>query len=197
MMNMDAFQAYRYYLALKLHFTTDSYDVVKHKGRVKASRDSFMKQEHMYKRIVKQYADDEVVNFLVSNFVSGDRWGGVFDAESNNTYLSWKKRMESLAYTFKTDMQRVLTELNLTAFEETNIFNVTKNQHPYIIRAYMSKTISIESLVILNKLFGFCDKFDKDIEETLVWPDISRLIRKYSPFVKINKDKYHELLRGL
>lgn len=196
-MNMDAFQAYRYYLALKLHFTTDSYDVVKHKGRVKASRDSFMKQEHMYKRIVKQYADDEVVNFLVSNFVSGDRWGGVFDAESNNTYLSWKKRMESLAYTFKTDMQRVLTELNLTAFEETNIFNVTKNQHPYIIRAYMSKTISIESLVILNKLFGFCDKFDKDIEETLVWPDISRLIRKYSPFVKINKDKYHELLRGL
>ena len=196
-MNMDAFQAYRYYLALKLHFTTDSYDVVKHKGRVKASRDSFMKQEHMYKRIVKQYADDEVVNFLVSNFVSGDRWGGVFDAESNNTYLNWKKRMESLAYTFKTDMQRVLTELNLTAFEETNIFNVTKNQHPYIIRAYMSKTISIESLVILNKLFGFCDKFDKDIEETLVWPDISRLIRKYSPFVKINKDKYHELLRGL
>ena len=197
MMNMDAFQAYRYYLALKLHFTTDSYDVVKHKGRVKASRDSFMKQEHMYKRIVKQYADDEVVNFLVSNFVSGDRWGGVFDAESNNTYLNWKKRMESLAYTFKTDMQRVLTELNLTAFEETNIFNVTKNQHPYIIRAYMSKMISIESLVILNKLFGFCDKFDKDIEETLVWPDISRLIRKYSPFVKINKDKYHELLRGL
>ena len=196
-MNMDAFQAYRYYLALKLHFTTDSYDVVKHKGRVKASRDSFMKQEHMYKRIVKQYADDEVVNFLVSNFVSGDRWGGVFDAESNNTYLSWKKRMESLAYTFKSDMQRVLTELNLTAFKETNIFNVTKNQHPYIIRAYMSKTISIESLVILNKLFGFCDKFDKDIEETLVWPDISRLIRKYSPFVKINKDKYHELLRGL
>lgn len=197
MMNMDAFQAYRYYLALKLHFTTDSYDVVKHKGRIKASRDSFMKQEHMYKRIVKQYADDEVVNFLVSNFVSGDRWGGVFDAESNNTYLSWKKRMESLAYTFKSDMQRVLTELNLTTFDDTVIFDVQKNQHPYIIRAYMSKTISIESLVILNKLFGFCDKFDKDIEETLVWPDISRLIRKYSPFVKINKEKYHELLGGL
>lgn len=197
MMNMDAFQAYRYYLALKLHFTTDSYDVVKHKGRIKASRDSFMKQEHMYKRIVKQYADDEVVNFLISNFVSGDRWGGVFDAESNNTYLSWKKRMESLAYTFKSDMQRVLTELNLTTFDDSVIFDVQKNQHPYIIRAYMSKTISIESLVILNKLFGFCDKFDKEIEETLVWPDISRLIRKYSPFVKINKEKYHELLGGL
>ena len=197
MMNMDAFQAYRYYLALKLHFTTDSYDVVKHKGRIRASRDSFMKHEPMYKRIVKQYADDEVVNFLVSNFVSGDRWGGVFDADSNNTYLSWKKRMESLAYTFKADMQRILTELNLTSFDEATIFQVTKNQHPYIIRAYMSKTIAIETLVILNKLFGFCDKFDKDIEETLVWPDIARLIRKYSPFVKINKDRYHELLRGI
>ena len=197
MMNMDAFQAYRYYLALKLHFTTDTYDVVKHKGRVKASRDSFMRHEHMYKRITNQYRDDEVVNFLVSNFVSGDRWGGVFDAESNNTYLNWKKRTESLAYTFKADVQRILTELNLTAFDDAVIFNVQKTQHPYIIRAYMSRSINIESLVILNKLFNFCDRFDKDIEETLVWPDISRLIRKYGPFVKIDKDRYHGILRGL
>lgn len=197
MITMDAFQAYRYYLALKLHFTTDSYDVVKHKGRVKASRDSFMKHEHMYKRITKQYRDDEIVNFLVSNFVSGDRWGGVFDAEANNTYLNWKKRIDSLAYTFKADVQRILTELNLTAFDEAVIFAVQKNQHPYIIRAYMSKTIAIETLVIFNKLFKFCDKFDQEIEETLVWPDISRLIRKYSPFVKIDKDRYHDILRGI
>jgi len=197
MINMDAFQAYRYYLALKLHFTTDSYDVVKHKGRVKASRDSFMKHEHMYKRITSQYPDDEVVNFLVSNFVSGDRWGGVFDAESNNTYLTWKKRIESLSYTFKSDIQRLLTELNLTSFDDMVVFAVQKSQHPYIIRAYMSKNMSIETLVILNKLFGFCDKFDQEIEENIVWPDISRLIRKYSPFVKIDKDKYHAILRGI
>lgn len=197
MINMDAFQAYRYYLALKLHFTTDSYDVVKHKGRIKASRDSFMKHEHMYKRLASQYHDDEVVNFLVSNFVSGDRWGGVFDAESNNTYLSWKKRIEALSYTFKSDIQRLLTELNLMQFDASIIFDVQKNQHPYIIRAYMSKNLTIETLVILQKLFGFCDKFDKDIEENIVWPDISRLIRKYSPFVKFDKERYHALLRGI
>lgn len=196
MITMDAFQAYRYYLALKLHFTTDSYDVVKHKGRIKASRDSFMKHEHMYKRLASQYHDDEVVNFLVSNFVSGDRWGGVFDAESNNTYLSWKKRIEALSYTFKSDIQRILTELNLTSFDASIIFDVQKNQHPYIIRAYMSKNITIETLVILQKLYGFCDKFDNEIEENIVWPDISRLIRKYSPFVKFDKERYRELLRG-
>lgn len=196
MITMDAFQAYRYYLALKLHFTTDSYDVVKHKGRIKASRDSFMKHEHMYKRLASQYHDDEVVNFLVSNFVSGDRWGGVFDAESNNTYLSWKKRIEALSYTFKSDIQRTLTELNLTSFDASIIFDVQKNQHPYIIRAYMSKNITIETLVILQKLYGFCDKFDNEIEENIVWPDISRLIRKYSPFVKFDKERYRELLRG-
>ena len=197
MMNMDAYQAYRYYLALKLHFTTDSSDVIKHKGRVKSSRTAFAKHEHVYNRIAKAYDDSEIVNFLVSNFVAGNLWGGVFDAESKDTYLTWKKKVEGLSYTFKNDMQKILAECDLTHFDANIIFSSQKNQHPYIIRGYLSKQINIETLVILNKLFGFCDKFDKEIEETFIWPDISRLIRKYSPFLKVDKDKYHAIIGGL
>lgn len=197
MITMNAFRAYRYYLALKMHFTTDRYDVIKHKGRIKASRESFMKHEYMYQKLAKQYPDNEIVNFLVSNFVSGNQWGGVFDSQSNETYLKWKKRIESLTYTFKSDLQTILMDLNLNVFDENQIFLVQKNQHPYIIRAYMSKKISLETLVILNKLFKFCDNFDNQIEENFVWPDISRLIKKYSPFVKIDKEKYLGIVRGL
>lgn len=197
MITMNAFRAYRYYLALKMHFTTDRYDVIKHKGRIKASRESFMKHEYMYQKLAKQYPDNEIVNFLVSNFVSGNHWGGVFDSQSNETYLKWKKRIESLTYTFKSDLQTILMDLNLNEFDGNQIFLVQKNQHPYIIRAYMSKKISLETLVILNKLFKFCDNFDNQIEENFVWPDISRLIKKYSPFVKIDKEKYLGIVRGL
>ena len=197
MIAMDAFQAYRYYLALKLHFTTDSYDVIKHKGRVKASRDKFQKQELMYRRIAKEYGDADLVNFLVANFVAGDRWGGVFDSRSQETFQQWKKRMESLSYIFKKDMSHIMTEMNMYTFDESLLFHCQTHEHPYIIRAYMSKSISLETLVILNKLFKFCDKFDLEIDEKFVWPDISRLIRKYSPFVKIDKEKYHAILRGL
>jgi len=84
-MNMEPFEVYRYYLALRLHFTTDKYDAIKQQGRVKASRQAFLKRNDLLaiRRVAETYSDKEVVDFLVSNFTSGDRWGGVFDIEAN------------------------------------------------------------------------------------------------------------------
>ena len=75
MTHMEPFQAWKCYLALKLHFTTSSYDIVQHKGRVKASKDSFQRRNDffLFKKLAKTYTDEEVINFLVSNFVSGDQ----------------------------------------------------------------------------------------------------------------------------
>ena len=76
MIAMDAFQVYKYYLALKLHFTTDKYDVIKQRGKVRASRQAFAKRNDLFSinKIAKNYSDEEVANFLIANFVSGDRW---------------------------------------------------------------------------------------------------------------------------
>jgi hypothetical protein len=155
-----------------------------------------MNQKHVYTKLAQEFNDSDYVDFLVSNFVSGDDWGGVFNAHARDNYINWKKRIESLSYTFTSDMRHILNELNLVSFDE-KIFDVQKNQHPYIIRAYMSKRVSLETLVILQKLFNFCEKFDNEIPEQLVWPSVSRLIKKYSPFVKIKKEKYSELIAGL
>jgi hypothetical protein len=199
MTRMEPFRVFKYYLALKLHFTTDGYDIVKNKGRVKATEESFKRRRDIYAitKISKSYNDEEVVNFLVSNFVSGDRWGGVFDSEAKNRYLGWKNKIEALSYNFKNDMGEIIDGLGLIEFDEERIFKVSPNEHPYIIKAYLSKKISIETLVILNKLFKFTDKFDTEIEEQVVWPDISRLIKKYHPFLRINKDTYNALLRRI
>lgn len=199
MTRMEPFKVFKYYLALKLHFTTDNYDIVKNKGRVRATEDAFRRRKDIYAitKISKTYDDEEVVNFMVSNFVSGDRWGGVFNSEAKDRYLGWKNKMESLSYNFKSDMGEILNELDICEFDEEKIFKVTANEHPYIIKAYLSKKISIETLVILNKLFKFTDKFDTEIDEQVVWPDISRMIKKYHPFLRINKENYNDLLRRL
>jgi hypothetical protein len=83
-MTMDEFSVYKMYIALKLHFTTDKYDVVKQRGKVKASRQAFAKRTDLFsiRKISKTYSDEEVANFLVANFVSGDRWGGMFDIDA-------------------------------------------------------------------------------------------------------------------
>lgn len=196
-MIMDDFSVYRMYLALKLHFTTDNYDVIQQKGKVRASKSAFNKRKDLFsiKKIAKTYSDEDVANFLVANFVSGDRWGGMFDSEAGKRFIDWKKRTESLSYLFSTDIDKILLEIEENGVKFEDIFTISKGQHPYIIKAYLRKTITIETLVILDRIIGFVDKFDKNILDEVIWPDISRLIKKYKPFLKIDLEKYDRTLR--
>ena len=196
-MIMEPFEVYRYYLALRLHFTTDQYDVIKQQGRVRASKQSFFKRKDLLaiRKIAESYSDRDIVDFLVANFVSGDRWGGVFDSESKDRYLQWKKRMESISYTFKREVDKCVLVLEKQGIKFTDLFTSIGGQHPPIVKLYLRNDVSIETLVILNKLNKFTEQLDVDLKDDLVWPDISRIIKKYSPFLNIQKDKYNELLR--
>ena len=196
-MIMAPFEVYRYYLALRLHFTTDSYDVIKQQGRVRATRNSFLKRKDLLSinRVAETYSDKDIVNFLVANFVSGDRWGGVFDVESKDRYQGWKKRIESISYTFKKEIDKAVTYADKLGITFNQLFYCNHGQHPFIIKMYLRNDISIETLVILNKLNNFTDQLDQDLKDDLVWPDTSRIIKKYSPFLEIKKDKYNEIYR--
>jgi len=196
-MIMDEYSVYRMYLALRLHFTTDDYDVVTQKGRVRASRQAFAKRKDLYsiKKIAKTYSDEEVANFLVANFVSGDRWGGMFDMDAGQRYKEWKKRVESLSYNFQQELDNLIEDAEEAKLSIDEIFTVSKGQHPYIIKAFLRNTISVETLVILERLNNFTDRFDREISDTIVWPDISRLIKKYKPFLLIDLEKYNAIFR--
>ena len=58
----------------------------------------------------------------------------------------------------------------------------------------MADDINVETVVILNQLTGFMNKADKEITETIVWPDVSRKIRKYSPFVSYDLEKAKKIV---
>jgi hypothetical protein len=196
-MTMDEFSVYKMYIALKLHFTTDKYDVVKQRGKVKASRQAFAKRTDLFsiRKISKTYSDEEVANFLVANFVSGDRWGGMFDIDAGERYQLWKKKIESLSYNFSQELDALIEEMEDKNLKLSEIFSVQSGQHPYIIKAFLRKTISIETLVILEKLNKYVEVFDKEITDTVVWPDISRLIKKYKPFLSIDTEKFNGIFR--
>ena len=196
-MIMEPFEVYRYYLALRLHFTTDSYNVIEQKGRVRATKNSFLKRKDLLsiRRVAETYSDKDIVDFLVANFVSGDRWGGVFDVESKERYQGWKKRIESISYTFKKEIDKAAAYADKLGITFNQLFYCNNGQHPFIIKMYLRNDISIETLVILNKLNNFTDQLDQDLKDDLVWPDTSRIIKKYSPFLEIKKDKYNEIYR--
>jgi hypothetical protein len=193
---MTEYEAYKMYLALKAHFQTDEYDVVKMRGRIRASRRGFdgLGKEFAFRRLIKIYdTEDAVCNFMVANFIRGNHWGGVFDVEAAKEYMAWQRRNQSLGYVFEQDLIRLFNEA--TEDGVTDIFKHAAGTHPFILKAFMRNSIGPETLVIVDRITGFADQLDIPATDP-VWPGIRRLIRKYRPFLKINLDKFTEIYHG-
>ena len=177
---MDPFDVYKIYLALKLHFTTESYDITKHKYAAKGKKETFLKRKDLtvLRKLARDFRRQEIIDILVANFVSGDRWGGMFDVEAMETYKKWKANKERLSYTF----EQYLNSIQLR-MEKDNIEDATvDDQHPLILKMLLGKQIALETVVILNKAVNFIDDYNDD----LILKDTCLLVRKYSPFVVKN-----------
>jgi len=48
--------------------------------------------------------------------------------------------------------------------------------------------------VILCELTGCLSHWEKSIKDTIVFPDINRLVKKYSPFIEYEKSKMKQIL---
>jgi hypothetical protein len=179
---MEPFEVYRLYLALKLHFTKKDYDITKTKGAVRASQKTFMKRKDLtsLRKIARDYTRKEAIDFLVANFVSGDRWGGLFDLEAKERYTLWLKNKHSFAYKFEQDIAKIDYEMEKEELQSP--FEAKEGRHPLVFRLYFGKMISLETLVVLDKFYNYVTIENDDI----FLQDTSMLIKKYRPFVQIS-----------
>ena len=181
---MDPFDVYKIYLALKLHFTTESYDITKHKFAAKGKKETFMKRKDLIvlRKLARDFDRQTIIDILVANFVTGDRWGGMFDTEAMKTYDRWKARQQSIGYTFEQDLNTIQTRMDIENIEDATV----DNQHPLILKMLLGRQITLETVVILNKKLNFCN----DYKDDLILKDTCLLINKYSPFMKSTKNLY-------
>ena len=91
---------------------------------------------------------------------------------------------------FINDAEKLLT----SAENFDIIFKCDEGTHPKLLRAYLGKKISLETLVIFDRLLHYRKRFDKEIDESYIWPKVSMLIEKYEPFVKVNIVKCKRML---
>lgn len=192
MIRMEPFDAYRYYQSMKLHFESKTYDAAKYNFKTSASQKSFWKRNDKYHfaKVAKRFKDTpELIGYYASHFVNGTKWIGEM-LNSEEAYQSWLKRMQSISYIFEQD----LNHLSLEYGSFDSMLMPDDSSHPKIITAYLQDEISIETVVIINKLTGFMDKADKEITETILWPDISLKIRKYDPFVRVKLDNMKKIV---
>ena len=187
----DPFESYKLYNALKLHFETN-YDAIKYNFKSNVTPQSFFKRKDKYffAKLAKKY-NGELKDFYVSQFINTEKYvGDMMDSEAEQNYMKYKKIKESIHRVFSVDINRIGEEN--VPFD--NLFEAVDGQHPLVVKLWMQEEISLETVVILNSIFGFIDRESKNISDTIIWPDTRRLIEKYTHFVNFNVDKCKKLL---
>ena len=188
--------AYRCYLALKNHFTKEKYDYHKYRGKVRATNKAFYKRKDRFwfEKFARQKDDKEVEDFFVSNFIySTDpetMWIGEMIKEGENRYIDWKKKIQSLSYIFKEEVNSLFEQNTLN-----EVFDCSKG-HPPILKSYLGGNTSLETMVICDKILGYRDNFDKKLNDP-VWETVSRKIKKYDPFLNIDVPNYKKILQKI
>ena len=196
MITVVPFDAYKCYLSLKNHFTKDSYDYFKYCGKSRATVQSFYKRKDRmwFEKVSRQKSDKEVIEFFVANFVScpdpETLWIGEMIKEGEGRYQQWQKKIQSLSYIFKEETQELFEQHNL---EE--VFSCSKG-HPLLLKKFLSGKISLETMVIYDRIFLYGNTFDKKLKDP-VWETVSRRIKKYNPFLKIDIFRFSKILKEI
>jgi hypothetical protein len=159
---IDGYEAFGLYESLKLHFTKDSYDFHKYNGKSNISVTSFENRKdkyHFYKLSRKFSKKEDLIEFLVANFVERDGlWVGDLlteDAEVN--YRSRQKILQSLSYEFTDDLTKLFNGID----DPNEVIKVVDGDYPVLLTYTLQKETKIETLCILNSILGFLPMWDK------------------------------------
>ena len=191
---MNGYDLYGLYQAIKLHFSSEKYNFFQYDGKTRISVDAFQKRrdKFLFHRLARKYRDEEMVPFLVANFVhSHENWTkSLLEDQAEETYRDWKRTTDSMSKVYVEDLQKIATKESFN-----DLFKVEDGQFPKLLVAFLQKDVTIETLVILNNIFNFIQIWDKKISDDIIYPKVSRKVRKYGAFLAVNVDKYKQLTK--
>ena len=198
---MNSYEAYTLYLAIKLHFTSDSYDFYKHNAKVNSSFNTFLKRNDrfFFHKLTTKYNKEEMLDYFVCNFFHNSKtWiGDLVRADGETIYNKWKKYNQSFTYNFRGDCVLLSTTINAGSIQFHDLFSVSNGQHPKLLRLFLSQKISIQTLIILDKVLSFIKKWDKEIAENIIWPEKSFKVKKLQPFINFNLTKCKFIMKEI
>lgn len=183
----DAYQMYVYYLAIKRHFTSN-YDFHKYNGKINASVTSFetRKDKFFFYKLSKK---TDAKNFILANLVENPNiWiGDMIGEKGDAVFMEWKKRQQSISYVFKSELS------NLDEDFDSNLI-VKDGQHPKLLRLHINRTVSKETLIIVDDLTNVFSYWSKKILDNIIFPDILNTCNKYKPFLEYDRNKMKSIL---
>jgi len=190
---------YRTYLAFKQHFSNPNFDFFQYDGKVKAKEETYQQRSDFwfFETLARKLTDQEVKEYMLASFVSAEDpskvWIGHIKRSGKDCWLDWQKQQSSLGYIVEQDLNAMVQHMEAKGYSFNSLFE-TLGGHPPLLKLFVSKRISLETLVILDMVLGFGKQWDKQLIDPL-WEMVSFKIKKYKPFLSINTSKYKFLIK--
>jgi hypothetical protein len=186
---MDGFKAYKYYMATKLHFTTDKFDVFTNRN-VKGTRDAYNNRNdrYLFEKLARKFSSDhDLIQYYVANMAYGNIGVIYSDLDAEDNLLTWVKRKQSITKVFSDDLSKIVFHLETNKKSQSELFTFDHDNFPELLKMFLGDHVTLETMVILDHYTQYLPEWKKFTN--LLWEEECRRIVKSKGFVKFDESR--------
>jgi hypothetical protein len=196
---MTGYDAFLVFQAIKLHFTSESYDYFKYQKKYNCAVSTYehRNDRYMYHKLCRKYPQhDDLEFFLAANFFTREGkklWvGDLLKDDAYEVCLERRKIKESLEYTVTEELKEkgIITPTQLT-----DVLKVHEGNYPTLLTYAMHHEIHPETLLAIDSLTNCLDVWSRKISDTIIYPQFKLRYRRYLPFMSIDQKSLSQSLR--
>ena len=175
---MKVSEVYRDYIALKMHFETDTYDYHRYRGMVKVSEKAFNKRNDK-NNFIKISKLPDPHSFLVGNFLYNQSfWIGHFNEDCHKEFVSVERN----------GLQTFSKDIKMMSDDFRDNFIVSEDRPiPKILSLAANGKISFRTVCAFETLLGMNAEWE-DKPQYLVFGKQARYVSKCHLFFNTAKD---------
>jgi len=186
---MSPFDAYRLYRAVKLHMTSDAYDIIRYGDRPRSvSQDGFERRNDKWSfvKLSKMFtSEDHLRLFLACNHLRDEPYirNLINSPEHLECFRKHLKIRESLVYTIEKDLRYLLDRYA----RPMDMLTVNSGEWPPLAIEVQHNQIEIETVCVLGNIMQFLPMWKARVNDTIIWPTFYQRLVKFAFFVPYDK----------
>lgn len=182
---MTGFEVYCYFVAIRNHFRGNSYDFAKYgPAKVKISTYMARKDRYMFEKLAKKVRHEDMSLYIAANMLNNPKlWiTDMFEKECIDVFYRRKKVHDSLRYSFEQDIHYLHNYCQENGIKFPRLFTPESDGSlPKIIKLVLSNSITIETVVILERILKFSSKYSNTYD--VLWKEYGERYLKFHAFV--------------
>jgi hypothetical protein len=183
---MPPAKVYELFHALKLHFSSSTYDFHKFHGKIKPKLKEEDKNFWCYKKVGESFSDKDIFGLFLSNIIASSSPLYIRDFlkdSSRETFLFWKEKIDNKYDVLLLECKYIKKNFGISLKE------LLEEKEKILSLSYRND-LSLESLVLLLSTFTL----GKNDKEDIIFDLLLNKINKYRSFIDIDCEKVKRIV---